>query len=265
MYSYQNRLRSEMQSSISYRQQWPNSPFNLSANLRHSQNFTDSTITLLLPDIYFSMSRKTLFKKIGISYSSNLQNNIHTKEEKLLTENTLHQMRNGIKHSVPISANFKLLKYFNLNPSLTYTERWYLSKINKNWIPEDYIGTDTIEAHLNIDTLNGFFRANDWSFLLPFSTQLYGFYLPKNQNLRFKGLRHLITPTVSFSYRPDYSKLYYKTTQTNINGTMGTYSVFENGIFGTPPSGKYGMINISLNNQLELKMKAKNDTANKIN
>ncbi|HOU97675.1 MAG TPA: putative LPS assembly protein LptD [Bacteroidales bacterium] len=265
MYSYQNRLRSEMQSSVSYRQQWPNSPFNLSANLRHSQNFSDSTITLSLPDIYFSMSRKTLFKKIGISYSSNLQNSIHTKEDKLLTDNTLHQMRNGIKHSVPVSANFKILKYVNLNPSLTYTERWYVSKINKEWIPTQIIGNDTIAEYLKTDTIQGFSRAGDWAFSLPFSTQLYGFYLPRNPTKRFKGLRHLMTPTVSFSYRPDYTNLYYKTTQKDTYGNTETYSIFQNGIFGTPPSGKYGMVNFSLNNQFEMKMKEKNDTANKVN
>jgi len=265
MYSYQNRLRSEMQSSISYRQQWPNSPFNLSANLRHSQNFTDSTITLQLPDVYFSMSRKTLFKKLGISYSSNLQNSIQAKEKNILTEQTLHQMRNGIKHSIPVSANFKLLKYFNLNPSLTYTERWYLSTINKKWVPIQINGNDTIEAHLETDTIQKPARAGDWSFSLPLSTQIYGFYLPKNQNIRFKGLRHLMTPTVSFSYRPDYTSLYYKTTQKDISGNTETYSIFQNGIFGSPPSGKYGMINFSLNNQFEMKIKSKNDTANKIN
>lgn len=264
LYSYQNRLRSEMASSISYRQQWTNSPFNMSVNLRHSQNFTDSTITLLLPDVYFSMSRKTLFKKLGISYSSNLQNNLTSKEENLFTDNTLHQMRNGIKHAVPLSANFKLFGFFNLNPSLTYTERWYMSYINKEWI-EGEITTDTIPGYLKTDTIKKFSRSGDWTFSVPLSTQIYGFYIPKNQNWRFKGIRHLMSPTVSFNYRPDYTNAYYRTVQKDTAGRTETYSIFQNGILGSPPSGKYGTVNFSLNNQLEMKIKAKNDTAHKIN
>lgn len=265
LYDYQNRLRSEMSSSVSYKQRWPNSPFNMSANLRHSQNFTDSTITLLLPDIYFSMSRKLLFKKIGISYSSNLQNNLTTKEEKLFTENSLHQMRNGIKHTIPLSTNFKVFGFFNMNPSLTYTERWYMSHINKEWIEEIVSQTDTIPAHIKIDTIRKFSRSGDWIFSIPLTTQIYGFYIPKNQNWRFKGIRHLMTPALNFNYRPDYTNAYYRIVQKDTAGNTETYSIFQNGIFGSPPSGKYGTVSFSLNNQLEMKIKAKNDEKNKIN
>lgn len=265
MVSYENRLRSDMQSSISFRQQWPNSPFNLSANIRHSQNFTDSTITLGIPDIYFSMSRRTILKKIGISYNTNLQNSITTKESKLFTSQTLYQMRNGIRHSVPVSANFKLMRYFNLTPSLTYTERWYPSQIRKEWIPTQIVNNDTIPGYLKTDTLYKFTRAADWTFSMPLTTQLYGFYMPLKTNGWFQGLRHMITPSVSFSYRPNYLKTrYYQTVQINEAGKTQTYSIVQNGLFGSPPSGKYGMLNFSLNNNFEMKYKSKKDTAQTI-
>jgi hypothetical protein len=261
MYSYENRLRSDMQSSISFRRQWPNSPFNLSVNIRHNQNFTDSTITLIMPDIYFSMARKTLFKKIGISYSSNLQNTVSSKEKYFLTNQTINNMRNGIKHSVPVSVNLKLLRYFNLNPSLTYTERWYISQINKQWFNKQIIGNDTIKPHIETDTIYKFTRAADWSITVPLSTQIYGFYMPLNVNRSFKGLRHMVIPTISFSYRPDYlqSKL-FRQVQVDTTGKTQYYSIVENGIFGSPPTGKYGMINISINNNFEMKYQSKKDT-----
>ncbi len=274
--SYQNRLRSEMQSSVSYRQQFPNSPFNLSINALHSQNFTDSTISLTIPNLYFSMSRIYLFKpkvsknrfyeKIGLSLNSNMENVLTAKEAKFFSDNTLHQMRNGIKHSVPISANWRILKYFNMGPSLTYTERWYFSTIEKSWQPMQINGNDTVDAYLKTDTVQKFARAGDYIINIPFTTQLYGFYLPRHADSRFKGIRHIVTPTVGFSWRPDYSKTkYYKTVQIDTSGKKSTYSIFQNGIFGSPPSGKYGMVNFSLNNNLEMKVKSKNDTANKIN
>lgn len=262
MYSFENRLRSDMQSSISFRQQWPNSPFNLSANIRHNQNFTDSTITLNVPDIYFSMSRRTILKKIGVSYSTNLQNSLVAKESNLFTSQTIQQMRNGIRHSVPVSANFKVLKYFNLTPSLNYTERWYASQIHKEWIPKQIVGTDSIPGRLKTDTMYKFTRASDWSFSIPLTTQLYGFYLPRKTNKSFQGLRHMLTPSISFSFRPDYLKSkYYKTVQINESGKTQTYSIVQNGIFGSPPIGKYGMINFSLNNNFEMKYRSKNDTS----
>jgi hypothetical protein len=274
--SYENRLRSEMQSSISYRQQWPNSPFNFSANVRHSQNFSDSTISLTAPDLYLSMSRIYPFKpkvskdrfyeKIGLSLNSNLQNTLTAKEAQFFTENTLHQMRNGIKHSIPLSANWRILKYFNMGPSLTYTERWYLSSIHKTWNDKQINGSITIPAHLSTDTIQKFVRSGDWILNIPFTTQLYGFYVPRNSNSRFKGIRHMVTPTVGFSWRPDYSKTrYYGNVQTDTLGTRTSYSIFQNNIFQGPPSGKYGMINFSLNNNFEMKVKSKNDTVNKIN
>ena len=266
-YSVNNRLKSDVSSSVSFNQRWPNSPFNLSANLRHSQNLLDSTVNLSVPELYFSMSRLYPFKpkkragkqrfyeSIGISYSTNITNTIQTKEDKLFTDESLHEFRNGMRHSIPVSASIKLLKYFNLNPSLSYTERWYLQTIEKNW--------DTVSKSVIIDTLQGFKRAGDYMINIPFTTKLYGFFQSKNPNAKIIALRHVATPTVSYSYRPDYSKSqygYYKTVQIDTSRNTEQYSIFNNGIFGSPQPGKYGMINFGLGNNLEMKVKSSNDT-----
>ncbi len=278
-YSVDNRLQSSVQSNISYVQRWPNSPFNFSANFRHSQNLLDSTVSISLPELNLSMSRQTFFKSknrvgkahwyqsiyenIGVSYNSNLSNSIETKENKLFTEQTLHNFNNGIRHSVPVSTSLKVMKFFMLNPSLTYTERWYLKTINKTWLPTQNFPTDTIPAYLNTDTVNGFKRAGDYIVSIPLTTKLYGFFQSRNPNAKIIALRHMMTPSVSYSYRPDYSKKqygYYETVQKDTIGRTDTYSYFSNGIFGAPPKGKYGAINLSLGNNLELKVKSKTDT-----
>ena len=237
-YSVDNRLKSDVSSSVSFNQRWPNSPFNLSANLRHSQNLVDSTVNLSVPELYFSMSRLYPFKpkkragkqrfyeNIGISYSTNLTNTIQTKEDKLFTDQTLHEFRNGMRHSIPVSTSIKLLKYFNINPSLSYTERWYLQTIEKNW--------DTTTKSVIIDTLQGFKRAGDYMLNIPFTTKLYGFFQSRSPNAKIVALRHVLTPTVSYSYRPDYSKAqygYYKTVQKDTLNNTEVYSIFNNGIF----------------------------------
>jgi len=278
-YSVNNRLQSNVQSSVSYIQRWPNSPFNLSANLRHSQNLLDSTINLSIPDLLLSMSRQTFFKRknrtgksrwyenlyenIGISSTANLSNSIQTKEDKVFTEQTLHDFRNGMKYNVPVSTSLKVFKYFMLNPSLSYTERWYLQSTNKTWIPTQYLPTDTIPAYLKTDTVQGFGRAGDYIFSVPFTTKLYGFFQSRNPNAKIIALRHIATPTVSYSYRPDYSKQqygYYKTVQKDTLGKTETYSIYNNGIFGYPSAGKYGAITVNLGNNLEMKVKSGKDT-----
>ena len=274
-YSVNNRLQSNVQSNISYVQRWANSPFNFSANIRHSQNLTDSTINLSIPELNLSLSRQTFFKpkggtgkqrwyksvyeNFGFSYNSNLSNNIQTKETLLFTEQTLHNFNNGIRHSVPVSTSLKVLKYFMLNPSLNYNERWYFKTINKTWQPVQ----DTIPAYLKTDTVKGFKRAGDYMVSIPFTTKLYGFFQSRNSNAKIIALRHMLTPSVSYSYRPDYSKQkygYYKTVQKDTAGQTETYSIFSNSMFGGPNSGKYGAISLNLGNNLEMKVRAKKDT-----
>jgi len=269
--SVNNRLQSEVQSSVSYNQRWPNSPFNLSANLRHSQNLLDSTVNLSAPELFFSMSRQYPFKpkkssgkqrwyhKIGISYSTNITNTISTKEDKLFTDQSLHEFKNGMKHSIPVSTSITILKYFNLNPSLSYTERWYLQTTEKEWIAPH----DSIKGYVKTDTIRGFKRAGDYMINIPFTTKLYGFYQSRNPNAKIIALRHVMTPTVSYSYRPDYSQPqfgYFKRVKIAETGQTSQYSIFNNGIFGYPSAGKYGSLNFNLGNNLEMKVKSKNDT-----
>ena len=274
-YSVDNRLRSDVQSSISFNQRWPNSPFNLSVNLRHSQNLLDSTVNLSVPELYLSMSRqqpfktmgskgkrrfyKDFYRNLGISYNTNISNAISTKEDVLFTDQTLHNFRNGMKHSIPVSTSMKFLKFFNLTPSLNYTERWYLQSINKQWLDS----IDTVPGFVNIDTLKGFVRAGDYQISIPFTTKLYGYYQSRNPNAKIIALRHVATPTVSYSYRPDYAQNkygYYETVQIDTAGNYNTYSIFSNGIFGSPGAGKYGLLNIGLGNIFEMKVRSKNDT-----
>jgi len=60
--SVQNYLQTQKSSSISYSRKFENSPFNMSINLRHSQNSRDTTISLSLPELTFNMSKVNPFK-----------------------------------------------------------------------------------------------------------------------------------------------------------------------------------------------------------
>lgn len=262
-------LRNTTQSNISYSNRIPGTPFSSSINLRHTQNSLDSTVNMSLPEFALNMSRIYPFKskrrsssrwydKIGFSYSSNMRNNITTKDSALFTPAVFDNMKNGIKHSIPVSTSFKTLKYFTLSPSFNYNERWYFNQINRYW-DDSYNGIGGVVT----DTVNGFVRAYDYSFNTNLNTKLYGMYMFKSG--RIKAIRHVLTPTVGYNYRPDFGEdkwNIYRTYQVDSIGTIARYSVVEQGIFGSPPSGKYGMINFSLGNNLEMKKESKKDTTN---
>ncbi len=263
-------LTNTLQSNVSYNYAIPNSPFNVSLNLKHSQNTKTRDINLSLPELAFTMSRQFPFKrkvqvgqqkwyeKIGVSYSMNAQNRISSKDtllfdETIPLERKLDDLKNGVKHNLPISTNLKVLNHFNLTPSANYTELWYFKSIRKEWNPNS--------ALVEQDTVRGFESARYFNLSAGLSTRLYGMVGFKKGKI--KALRHVLTPNVSFTYRPDFSKQnwgYYQNYQTDSLGNTSQYSIFEGGIYGGPPSGESGSINFSLNNNLEMKVRTQNDS-----
>lgn len=280
-------LQSTIQSGISFRKTFPNTPFNASANIRHSQNNTDSIVNLTIPDLTLNMNRiyplKKLVKgknlgileKLGFQYSSNFKNTVKVRDTLLFESSTLDKFKNGVQHSIPVSTSFNLFKYFNLSPSFTYKERWYFESIDRYWNDDAYYDPETNtykHGSIYTDTTSGFNRVYDYSVAAGLSTTLYGFYqfqqspikLVRNSGLI--AIRHKMDPTVSFSIRPDFSEGKWKGDDgyydEYINGSGDTikYSRYEGAIYGIPGQGKYGSLSFGLSNNLEMKVANKRDT-----
>ncbi len=269
-----NYLTNTKQSSISYTRRWDNTPFAMSANLRHSQNSRDTTISLTFPQMTFNVNRLYPFKsknasgkekwyqKIGMSYSFDMQNSINTKEYLLLNSNLSKDWQNGVKQSIPVSTSFKLLKFITVSPSLNYNERWYTQQIRKDWNPVK----KTVEV---TDTIYGFTRDYDYSVSVGASSKIYGSYRPLNKKSNINEIRHVMTPSLSFSMLPDFSNPGY-----NMYGTVEYYDdqgrpvslrypYHQGGVFGTAGQGRSGSIGLNVNNTLEMKMLNTNDTLSK--
>jgi hypothetical protein len=274
-----NYLTTQKSSSISYSQKFENTPFNMSMNLRHSQNSLDSTISLSLPEMTFSMAKVYPFRrknrtgpvkfyeKFGINYTANLRNTIsNVKEYDLLNQKFPEDWRNGIQHSIPIALpGFNLAKYLNVSPSIGYNEKWYFQKYNYAYDPDNIHYDESGRAsNVEKDTISGLSRVYDYNYSLSASTNIYGMFMPRNPNSRIKGIRHKITPSASFSYRPDFGQErfgYYQYVQVD---TLGNYQYFDinaGGIYGgSPGRGASGSINMSINNNLEMKVLDTKDT-----
>ena len=273
-YTTENYLTNTKQSSISYSKRWENSPFTLSGNLRHSQNSRDTTISLTLPQVTMNMSRIYPFKfknrsgkekwyeKIGVSYSMDMQNTIDSKENKLMSSSLLKDWKNGIKHSIPVSTSFKTMKYITISPSFNYNERWYTQQIRKSYNP-------TTKQIAVSDTLFGFTRDHDYSVSLGASTKVYGNFIPLNPKSNIKGIRHLMTPSISFNLRPDFSNpsygMYENIEYFDENGMPVSlrYPYHEGAIYGTAGAGRSGAIGFNINNTLEMKKLNVKDTTSK--
>ncbi len=273
-YSLQNYLTNTKQSSISYSRRWENTPFAMSANFRHSQNSRDTTINLTLPQMTFSVNRMYPFKsknssgkekwyeKIGMSYNFDMQNSINTKEYKLFGSSLTKDWQNGIKQSIPISTSFKALKFITVSPSFNYNERWYTQQIRKAFDPVKKMVVTT-------DTIFGFTRDFDYSVSVGASTKIYGDFMPRNPKSNIVGIRHVMTPSISFSMQPDFSNpgygMYGNIEYFDDKGRPVSlrYPYHEGAIYGTAGAGRSGSIGLNLNNTLEMKMLNRSDTTSK--
>ena len=265
-YNANDFLKNTMRSSVNLTKNWEGSFINnLTFNLSHSQNTTTRNVNLTLPDISLNSKRVYPFKSLGntaktqwydkitIKYDMRTKNTISTADSLLFTKNSLSQFRNGMKHNIPISTSIKVLKHFMLKPSFNLTERWYLSQIEKKW--------DTNSNSIITDTTYKFTRGHNYSFSTGLNTKVYG--MVHFNKSKIAAIRHVITPSLSFKYTPDFSTEkygYYKTVQSDTLGNTQQYSIMNNGVYDSPSKGKSGNITFGFSNILEMKTRSKKDT-----
>ncbi len=272
MYNPQSLTQSTRTSSVNWSTTFSSIGMTLSSTANLSQNMRDSTISMTLPDLNISISRfypfrrkhaagdERWYEKIAMSYTGQFSNSINTKENKLMHSSLIKDWRNGFQHNIPISANFTLFKYINLNPSFNFTDRMYTNKVTKSWNER----TQTEVA----DTTYGFHNVYNWNLSLSASTKVYGFWKPNRKLFgdKVQAIRHVITPTVSFSYAPDFSASrygYYQTYQkTDADGNVSLvqYSPYQNELYGVPGRGRTGSISWSFDNNIEMKVKSDKDS-----
>lgn len=266
-------------SSISYSRQFPGTPFNFSANAQHSQNSRDTTIDLTIPNLTLTMNRiypfksknkvgskESWYEKISLSYTGNASNRISTKESELMDANLAQDWKNGIQHSIPVSMNFKFLKHFTFSPSFNYKERWYFKSIEKSYDEEQ-------QRVVVSDTTQGFNRVYDYNFSVGTQTKIYTRFTPSRWLFGdgIQAIRHMMTPSVSFSYSPDFGDPkygyydwfeYYDARRDEV--VRHDYSIYEGSMYGVPGRGESGSMSFGLNNNVEMKIKSRNDSIVKI-
>ena len=241
--------------------------FNLALSARESYNIQTGLMNIQLPSLslssntFYPFRRKMpsgayrWYENISMSYVLEGANNINSQDTNLLKKNILNQMQYGISQRVPVQSTLKVLKYFNWTNSLAYNERWHWSTIEKN--------IDSTGA-LVIDTVRGFRANRDVSFNSSLSTRIYGMFNFKYGPL--KALRHVVNPSLSFNFRPDFGsdRFGYWKSYTDTTGYVHRYSIFEQSLYGGPADGRSGQIGFSIGNNLEAKIKPLRDTSDEL-
>lgn len=275
--STQDYLSNEFQSSIAYQTNWAGKYY-LTLHGSFRENTLTKKIDITLPSLTFTVNRfyplrrkkssgkKRFYEDLSINYTMDASNSINTLDTLLFKSGTLiNEMQNGAIHKIPISLPIRMLKYFTLSNSINFTDRMYSESSRLYYDPDTlYIGNDTLSPGVRVDTLRGFFNAFDFSVSSSLFTKVYGILRFKKGPLR--AIRHVFTPSISFSYIPDFGNEnfgYYKTYEDK-NGKEVKYSVFQNqyfnSIYKTPPGRRSGRISFNFGNNLEIKVPSKKDT-----
>ena len=272
LYNPQAMTQSTRTSSVNWTTTFSSLNMTVSGGSNITQNMRDSSLAVTLPDLNVNVSRFYPFKrkqasakerwyeKISVSYTGELKNSIETKENKLLKSNLVKDWKNGMQHTIPVSASFTVLKYLTLTPNFTLTDRMYTNKVMRSW--------DDAKQVEKRDTTYGFYNVYNWRMGIDATTKIYGFYIPSRKIFgdKIQAVRHVFTPKVGFSYAPDFGAARYgyhdSYVKTDADGTVSIveYSPYSTGVFSPPGKGKTGLIDMSISNNIEMKVLSDKDS-----
>jgi len=273
--SDEDYLNNNRSSSISYQRRMAGGRVNLSANFRANQNTRLATTNLTLPDISLSVARFNPFRRkarigterwyesITVNYSMSARNEIQAPDSTLFTSQTLSNMRSGVTHHIPINHSTRVFGHINLTNSIDYRMNWYFSRIERRWDPDApiIIGGQPMVGAVVTDTIRGFATSHDISYSASMNTRFFG--LVQFARGPISAIRHVVSPSISFNYRPDYSSPFWGYNRSVFNERtqrFEEYSTFAGQIFQAPAIGHSGALNFTIGNNLELKLRGRQDT-----
>ena len=271
------QLSNTFQSSISYQTNFASKVY-LTVNANHSQNTLTRQVTASLPEVTLNVNtfyplqkvgkagKKRWYQSLSMGYTMNGKmyvNDVDTVLFHGFTDNfgswartfVRDRAQMGVSHRIPIGLTFKLFKHFSWTNTLTLNDYMYFNHYEKQWIAD----TDST-GHLQTDTIFGFRNLVDFSASTKLTTKIYGMVNFTHGPIR--AIRHVITPEIGFTYRPDFGDPKWGVYDTYIdgNGKEQTYNKFDRALYGTPSQNEQGLITYNINNNLEIKVPSRSDT-----
>jgi LPS-assembly protein len=261
----QRNFQNILTSSITYSKVWKNKPFNLNVSANHNQNTNSKAWNINLPDVGFNVNTLYPFRRKEVigeyKWYENLGIALNTNVRSLSTfYDTLGNFfgefaKNyqwGASHNVPITLSLPPVGKFQISPNVSYAEKWYQEKLVVKW--------NSNSKKLDTTIGKGFYTAREMSFGLAVATRVFGMFTFK-KNSKVQAIRHELRPQISASYKPDMNRKNWYVTQIDTLGNKQPYSYYQRGVFGAFGQGRFGGLNFSLDNVLQMKVRNKKDTS----
>jgi lipopolysaccharide export system protein LptA len=278
-----DQVTRRLASNISYAKNFTAVPVSLGVNLRINQDLRTRQVDLPLPDINMNLNNIYPFKQAKTEFlqniafrvtgtatnqiTNNLGRIIRTAEGEVAPRDSIaafnlqnmpaffRNARQGARWNLPIATSFRVLRHLQVSPSFNYDEIWYRNRLQ--W------GADSARTRAIVtDTIQGFNRIANYSGGVSLTTRLFGMFVSRNPNARIKAVRHVVNPTVSWNYQPDFTqpRFGYFERVPLANGRQELRSVHEGFVYGTSRSGVSNALGFSINNTIEMKVMGKKDT-----
>lgn len=251
-------LNNNLSSSISYSKTIPTVPqVNMSITATHSQNTNTEQINMSLPTFQGSVdrlypfapkngSKKGIFQNINLQYNLRGENQIVTSDSLFFKSEMFKTAKAGFQHTIPLSTNFKVFKYFSVSASTNYNETWVFNTIRKKY--------SSLENDVISERVNEFATYRTYNFNSSLGTTIYGTF-DFGEDKKIQAIRHVMSPSISYSYTPSFDQ-YYDTYAIDATGTtMQEYTKFESGLFGVPGLINSSSVGIGITNNFEAKVR----------
>ncbi|MDO6759304.1 putative LPS assembly protein LptD [Tamlana sp. 2_MG-2023] len=265
-----NRLNNTLSSSVSYSKTFQGEPqVNYSVTATHSQNSQTEVINMTLPTFQGSVgrmypfasksgSKKGIIQNINLQYNLRGENRIETTDSLFFKKEMWDEARAGFQHTIPLTTNFKLFKYFSLSAGSSYNEVWTFKTVNKYY---DSVNEEEVE-----EDVNGFDSFRTYNFSTSMGTTVYGMFNfeKEGEDRKIKAIRHVMRPSISYNINPSFDQYYdtYEVVDADGNTSADVeYTRFENSIFGQPNKTFSSAVGLTLSNNLEAKVRDKDSTA----
>lgn len=259
-----NFLNNNLSSSISYSKAFPEYPrVNISLTTALSQNSQSKSVNLTLPTFQATMERiypfapkvgakKGVFQNINFQYAGRAENRIITTEDALFGPTMFDNAKSGMKHTIPLSTNFKLFKYLSLSTSANYEEVWTQNTVRFS----DY---DEVNQGAVKDTISKIGTFRQYNLSASLGTTIYGTF-NFGDDKKIQSIRHTIRPAISYTNQPSFEQ-YYDTYIVDADGNTAEYTRYQNSLFGIPSRSLANNMGINIGNNFEAKVTDKDSTA----
>jgi hypothetical protein len=264
-------LVNTLSSSISYSKTFEGEPqVNLSVAATHSQNTQTEQISMSLPNLNTSVSRiypfapkdgikKGIIENINFQYDLTAENRIQTTDSLFFKSEMFNTAQIGAQHSIPVTTNFKILKYLSASMGTNYRETWVLKSTRQRYDETANNGLGGIVK----DTVSGFESYRTYNFSTSLGTTVYGLF-NFGTDKKIQAIRHVMRPSIGYNINPAFDRYYDEfivPATADEAAQVVQYSRFENTLYGAPSKVYSSSIGMSLSNTFEAKIRDRDTTA----